>query len=155
MAKTSNIIDKLVGARIRARRLTLQISQQKLGNALGVTFQQVQKYEKGTNRIGVGRLQQIATFLGVSPSFFLEGMGAPPMGRGTSVPIPHQSVQGFSDDGAPFQPDDTVAARDGLALMRVFVRIKDPYVRQRVVSLVASMAEGASFIGDDDTEGHS
>ena len=71
--KTPNPIDKHVGSRVRMRRMMLSMSQEKLGDALGLTFQQVQKYEKGTNRIGASRLQQISNILQVPVSFFFEG----------------------------------------------------------------------------------
>ena len=81
--KAPNPIDKHVGSRVRMRRMMLGMSQEKLGNALGLTFQQVQKYEKGTNRIGASRLQQIAQILQVQVAFFFEG--APTVGPGTRV----------------------------------------------------------------------
>src|SRR5215210_7782636 len=71
--KASSIVDKHVGSRIRTRRLLVGLSQEKLADALGLTFQQVQKYEKGTNRVGVGRLLQIADILGVTIDYFVEG----------------------------------------------------------------------------------
>src|ERR1700677_2015913 len=74
--KAPNPIDKHVGSRVRMRRMMLGMSQEKLGNNLGLTFQQVQKYEKGTNRIGASRLQQISHILQVSVSFFFEGAPA-------------------------------------------------------------------------------
>src|SRR6202161_1024268 len=74
--KSPNPIDKHVGSRVRMRRMMLSMSQEKLGNALGLTFQQVQKYEKGTNRIGASRLQQISQILQVPVSFFFEGVPA-------------------------------------------------------------------------------
>ncbi len=76
--KAPNPIDKHVGSRVRMRRMMLGMSQEKLGDALGLTFQQVQKYEKGTNRIGASRLQQISLILQVPVSFFFEGAPAPP-----------------------------------------------------------------------------
>ena len=75
--KKSNTFDYYIGNRVRARRITLGMSQEKLGDALGVTFQQVQKYEKGTNRIGAGRLQNISQVLEVSPSYFFEEISEP------------------------------------------------------------------------------
>lgn len=71
--KTPNPIDSHVGNRVRMQRILLKMSQEKLGEALGITFQQVQKYEKGVNRISASRLQQIAQFLNVPPSFFFSG----------------------------------------------------------------------------------
>src|SRR5947208_124902 len=76
--KAPNPIDKHVGSRVRMRRMMLSMSQEKLGDALGLTFQQVQKYEKGTNRIGASRLQQISLILQVAVSFFFEGAPPPP-----------------------------------------------------------------------------
>ena len=78
--KAPNPIDKHVGSRVRMRRMMLGMSQEKLGDALGLTFQQVQKYEKGTNRIGASRLQQISLILQVPVSFFFEGAPPPPGG---------------------------------------------------------------------------
>src|SRR5436853_4963170 len=82
--KAPNPIDKHVGSRVRMRRMMLGMSQEKLGDALGLTFQQVQKYEKGTNRIGASRLQQISLILQVPISFFFEGAPAPP-GKATGL----------------------------------------------------------------------
>src|ERR1700730_17438468 len=79
--KAPNPIDRHVGSRVRMRRMMLNMSQEKLGDALGLTFQQVQKYEKGTNRIGASRLQQISLILQVPVSFFFEGAPAPPGSR--------------------------------------------------------------------------
>ena len=76
--KTPNPIDKHVGSRVRMRRMMVGMSQEKLGDALGLTFQQVQKYEKGTNRIGASRLQQISHILQVPVAFFFEGAPPPP-----------------------------------------------------------------------------
>src|ERR1700686_2055023 len=85
--KAPNPIDKHVGSRVRMRRLMLSMSQQKLGGALGLTFQQVQKYEKGINRIGASRLQHISHILQVPVSFFFEGasrLAGAPVGNGAS-----------------------------------------------------------------------
>src|SRR2546429_9554774 len=84
--KAPNRIDKHVGSRVRMRRMMLSMSQEKLGDALGLTFQQVQKYEKGTNRIGASRLQQISLILQVPVSFFFEGAPSPPGRPGGALP---------------------------------------------------------------------
>jgi transcriptional regulator with XRE-family HTH domain len=118
-----NPIDSQVGARMRARRLVLGISQEDLGKAVGVSFQQIQKYEKGANRIGASRLQKLAHALQVPISYFFEGMGA----GNTS----HES-----DDLMAF-----LATSQGLALARGFMRIKSPTVRRRILDFVASIAE--------------
>jgi transcriptional regulator with XRE-family HTH domain len=123
--KIPDPIDKHVGARVRMQRLLLGMSQQKLAKALGLTFQQVQKYEKGTNRIGASRLQQIASILQVTPSFFFEG--APTMPGATldvaAVPMPDY-ISGF------------LATVEGLHFVKAFVRIKDPKLRRSIVNFV-------------------
>lgn len=127
--KAPNPIDKHVGSRVRMRRMMIGMSQEKLGEKLGITFQQIQKYEKGTNRVGASRLQQIATSLSVPPSFFFEG-----------APVPDSSEGGgFSEPSSPAYVSDFLATSDGLALTKAFMKIKDAKVRRRIVDLVESM----------------
>src|SRR5690349_21040081 len=130
--KAPNPIDKHVGSRVRMRRMMLSTSQEKLGEALGLTFQQVQKYEKGTNRIGASRLQQISTILGVPVSFFFEG-----------APGHEGGKAGMADSASSAYVVDFLSTTEGLQLNKAFVRIKDPKVRRRVVDLVATLG------GDD------
>jgi transcriptional regulator with XRE-family HTH domain len=111
------------------RRLVLEISQTTLGNALGLTFQQVQKYEKGTNRISASRLQQISQTLRVPVSFFFEGAPGPPR-----APV------GKSAAPSPSYVSDFLATSDGLALTKAFMRIKEPKLRRHVVHLVQEIA---------------
>src|SRR5712692_8004482 len=118
--KTPNPVDKHVGSRVRMRRMMVGMSQEKLGDALGLTFQQVQKYEKGTNRIGASRLQQISHILQVPVAFFFEG--APHVPGGTS---------GMGDAPSPAYVSDFLASSDGLALTKAFRRIKEPRLRRR------------------------
>lgn len=125
--------DRHVGSRVRMRRMMLGMSQEKLGNALGLTFQQVQKYEKGTNRIGAGRLQQISEILQVPVSFFYEGA---PSGGGVQT-------GGFEEAASPAYVSDFLATSDGLALTRAFVQIKDRRVRRRIVDLVEAIVEAS------------
>jgi transcriptional regulator with XRE-family HTH domain len=127
--KSPNPTDKHVGSRVRMRRMMLGMSQEKLGDSLGLTFQQVQKYEKGTNRIGASRLQQISHILQVPVSFFFEG--APNAG-------PDQSS--FDEAPSPAYVSDFLATSDGLALTRSFMRIKDSKLRRRIVDLVEQIA---------------
>jgi len=127
--KAPNPIDRHVGSRVRMRRMMLGMSQEKLGDALDLTFQQVQKYEKGTNRIGASRLQSIAQILQVPVSFFFEG--AP---SGTGRPT------GMGEAPSPAYISDFLASSEGLALTKAFMRIKDPKVRRRVVDLVEAIA---------------
>lgn len=127
--KSPNPTDKHVGARVRMRRMMLGMSQEKLGDALGLTFQQVQKYEKGTNRIGASRLQQISQILQVPVSFFFEG-----------APAISNDGKGFDEAPSPAYISDFLATSDGLALTRSFMRIKDSKLRRRIVDLVEQIA---------------
>jgi transcriptional regulator with XRE-family HTH domain len=126
--KTPNPIDKHVGSRVRMRRMMISMSQEKLGERLGITFQQIQKYEKGTNRIGASRLQQIAGVLGVPVAFFFEG-------------APNQDSSGnLGEAVSPAYVSDFLATADGLALTKAFMKVKDPKVRRRIVDLVEAIA---------------
>ena len=126
--KVPDLTDKHVGARVRMRRMMLKMSQEKLGDALGLTFQQVQKYEKGTNRIGASRLQHISNILQVPVSFFFEGG-------------PHLSEHsGMSEAPSPAYVSDFLATSDGLALTKSFMKIKNGKLRRRIVELVEQVA---------------
>jgi transcriptional regulator with XRE-family HTH domain len=129
--KAPNPIDKHVGSRVRMRRMMLGMSQEKLGDALGLTFQQVQKYEKGTNRIGASRLQQISHILQVPVSFFFEGAPTLPLsGR----------PEGMGEAPSPAYVSDFLATSDGLALTKAFTKIADSKLRRRIVDLVEQIA---------------
>ena len=127
--KAPNPIDKHVGSRVRMRRMMLNMSQEKLGDALGLTFQQVQKYEKGTNRIGASRLQQISNILQVPVEFFFEG--APNLPGSGNAPKDAPSASYVSD---------FLATSEGLSLTKAFTRIKEPKLRRRIVDLVEEIA---------------
>jgi transcriptional regulator with XRE-family HTH domain len=131
--KAPNPIDQHVGARVRMRRKVLAMSQKQLADALGITYQQVEKIETGINRIAAGRLQQISHILQVPVAFFFEG--AP------NASAPHGS-NGSALSMA--QIDDFVSDSDGLRLMRAFMRIDSAALRRRIVMLVQEIA------GDDD-----
>ena len=124
--KVPNSIDIHVGSRLRMRRMMLGMSQEKLGEAFGLTFQQVQKYEKGTNRISASRLQQAAQILDVSVPFFFEG-----------APGGHK-LEG--DAPSPAYVNEFVSSEDGLRLIKAFTRITRPAVRHRIVNLVQEIA---------------
>ena len=126
--KAPNPVDKYVGSRVRMRRIMLGMSQEKLGEALGLTFQQVQKYEKGTNRVGASRIQQISEILQVPVSFLFEG------GPGGNV-----NAEGFSEAPSPAYVSDFLATSDGLALTKAFMKVTDSKVRRRIVDLVEAM----------------
>ncbi len=130
--KAPNPIDRHVGSRVRMRRMMLSMSQEKLGDALGLTFQQVQKYEKGTNRIGASRLQQISIILQVPVSFFFEG--APTVG------MPGGRQEGMGEAPSPAYVSDFLATSDGLALTKAFMRIGNAKLRRRIVDLVEQIA---------------
>jgi len=136
--KAPNPIDQHVGSRVRMRRMMLAMSQQALGAALGLTFQQVQKYEKGTNRIGASRLQQISHILQVPVAFFFEGMASTP----TTVTAPNASAPHGSHGSAlsMAQIDDFVSNSDGLRLIGAFMRIDNAALRRRIVMLVQEIA---------------
>src|SRR6266576_1491601 len=127
--KTPNPIDKHVGSRVRMRRMMLGMSQEKLGDALALTFQQVQKYEKGTNRIGASRLQQISQILQVPVAFFFEG-----------GPSGVASAGSFSEGTSPAYVSDFLATSEGLALTRAFTRISDAKLRRSIVEMVEQIA---------------
>src|SRR5436305_5326698 len=131
--KVPNPIDSYVGSRVRMRRMMLGMSQEKLGDSLGLTFQQIQKYEKGTNRIGASRLQQISLILQVPVSFFFEGAPPPP-----GSPI------GLEEASSPAYVTDFLSTTDGLALVKAFMRIPNSKLRRRVVELVQEMAGAES-----------
>ncbi|MFO1207970.1 MAG: helix-turn-helix transcriptional regulator [Amaricoccus sp.] len=127
MNLTANEIDVHVGQRMRRRRESLGISQGRLGRHLGLTFSQVQKYEKGTNRIGAGRLFQIAAFLGVPPSHFYEGLESSGAGAAAAV-----------------LPNGTGRRDEFLVLNEAFAGIHDPETRASVLALVRSLAGEAA-----------
>jgi transcriptional regulator with XRE-family HTH domain len=130
--KQASPIDVQVGTRVRLRRMLIGMSQEKLGEMLGLTFQQVQKYEKGVNRIGAGRLFQVAHILGVPIDYFYEGV------NGVSEGAP-----GFAEPGAGSPPVmEFLSSGEGLQLSLAFMKIKDPKVRKRVLDLVKSLSDG-------------
>ncbi len=130
---TPNAVDIHVGGRVRLRRLLLGMSQEELGDALGVTFQQVQKYERGANRIGAGRLYDVARALNVPIEYFFEGL------EGEPAP----SSKGARSEGhdARAAIDAFIASPIGLRIARGFARIEDPAVREKIAALVALFAE--------------
>ncbi|MEP3439004.1 MAG: helix-turn-helix domain-containing protein [Hoeflea sp.] len=128
--KKPNPIDIHVGSRVRLRRTMLGMSQEKLGEALGITFQQIQKYEKGTNRVGASRLQNISTILNVPVSFFFEDAPGDPS---TGQP-------GMAEANSSNYVVDFLSSSEGLQLNRAFIKIPDPKVRRKLVDLVKSLA---------------
>ncbi len=131
--KKPNPIDTHVGSRVRLRRNMLGMSQEKLGDALGITFQQIQKYEKGANRVGASRLQAIANVLNVPVSFFFDD--AP--GEAGAV------NRGLGEENSTTYVVDFLNSTEGLQLNRAFVKITDAKVRRKIIDLVKSLSDTA------------
>ena len=129
-------IDVHVGGRVRLRRTLMGMSQERLGEALGLTFQQVQKYERGVNRIGASRLFDLARVLDVPIGFFFDDM--PDGVGGTTGGLPRRTSGGFANAQDGFE-DDTLHRRETLELVRAYYRITDPAVRKRVFDLIKSL----------------
>jgi transcriptional regulator with XRE-family HTH domain len=134
--KQANPVDAHVGHRVRLRRVLVGMSQERLGELLGLTFQQVQKYEKGVNRIGAGRLYEIAGILGVPIGFFYDGME----GEGLSGAAPLGGTDEFPNVA------DFLSSSEGIQLGVAFARIRDVKVRRKILDLVRSL-------GEEDEEG--
>ena len=138
-----NPVDVHVGNRMRQRRTLLGMSQEKLGEALGLTFQQVQKYERGANRIGSSRLFELGQILDVPVSFFFDDMpgsaGMSPHGSGAAMGA------GLAEEGATFEHDLddglSLDKRETLELIRAYYRVTDPKQRRKIYELIKSMAE--------------
>jgi len=130
-------IDVHVGNRVRLRRTLLGMSQEKLGGALGLTFQQVQKYERGVNRIGASRLFDLARVLDVPIGFFFDDM-SPELG-GNSATRPRSGSYGSAQGQEGFE-DDALNRRETLELVRAYNRITDPSVRKRVFDLIKTLS---------------
>jgi transcriptional regulator with XRE-family HTH domain len=127
--KAPNPVDKHVGSRIRMRRMMLGMSREKLSDGLGLTWQQVQKYENGKNRIGASRLQHISHILQIPVPFFFEG----------APQLPGQ-LDGIGKAPWPAYVSEFLATTDGLALTKAFMRVKAPRLRRRIVELVREIA---------------
>jgi transcriptional regulator with XRE-family HTH domain len=131
-------IDIHVGTRIRLRRTLLGMSQERLGDALGLTFQQIQKYERGVNRVGASRLFDLSRVLDVPISFFFDDMPDSLTGAGAA-----RRAAGFNEPQDAFA-DDTMSRRETLELVRAYYRIGDPALRKKVFELIRSMGPAES-----------
>ncbi len=132
---TPHPVDVHVGSRVRLRRTMLGMSQEKLGEAVGLTFQQIQKYERGANRIGCSRIYQFSSILGVPVAFFFQDMPAEALGA-SQKPV----AAGMSDHDQSTLEDDPLSRQETLELVRAYYRIQDDGVRKRVFDLMRSMA---------------
>lgn len=127
-------IDKYVGSRVRARRVGMRISQTKLGDAIGVTFQQVQKYENGTNRIGASNLYKISRHLSTEVAFFFQDM------PDELFEASNEDPYGLSEPLAePFE-SDPLSSREAISLVHDYHRIPDEQLRQRMSQMVRALA---------------
>ena len=125
--KNPNPTDQHVGARIRMQRMVRGLSQTELGNAVGVTFQQMQKYEKGANRVSASRLHQLANVLEVAPDFFFEET--------------QTKKAGSSGSNETTLIDEFISSRDGIALSHAFTKISDARIGRSIVLLVEQIAQ--------------
>lgn len=130
-ARSANIVDEHVGSRIRIRRQILGMSQEKLGDQLGVTFQQVQKYERGSNRVGASRLYDVARVLEVPVGFFYEGLDE------------SGAVEGFSENDQQPIVYDFIKSSEGVQLAIAMSRIPDRSLRRQIVDLARAIAESS------------
>lgn len=137
--KNPNPVDVHVGSRVRMRRMLVGMSQERLGEQLGLTFQQVQKYEKGSNRISASRLYQMGRILGVPVQYFFE-----------DLPTEHSGLQpyGFAENASEPVIMDFLTSSEGLQLNKAFTQIKDPVVRRKVVELVRTLAGETTAAGE-------
>jgi transcriptional regulator with XRE-family HTH domain len=139
-ARLPNPVDLHVGARIRLRRRMQQVSQEKLADALGLTFQQVQKYERGANRVSASKLYEIAAALKAPVSYFFDGLADPTGGGGDGHASDELSVHRF------------LMTSEGLELAQLFPRIPRGRVRRRLLDLVRAMVGADSAEEDDDQD---
>ena len=133
---TPHPVDMHVGSRVRLRRTMLNMSQEKLGDAVGLTFQQIQKYERGANRIGSSRLYQFSHILDVPVSFFFQDMPAEVVQKSA----PKGISSGFSDQNQTVLEPDPMSRQETLELVRAYYRIQDPKIRRKLYDLLRSMA---------------
>ena len=130
---TPNPIDVHAGQKLRMRRVLMGVSLEKIGEAVGLTFQQIQKYENGKNRMSASRLAQLAVLLQVEPAYFFEGAPKPTLVGGAVV-------EAHAADAKMALIVGSLGSAEGQALNRDFARIRDPKVRRRIVDLVAALA---------------
>ena len=126
----ANPIDVHVGKRIRVRRTILGMSQETLADALGITFQQVQKYEKGINRVSASRLYEISQVLGAPISFYYDEYGSSESSQ----------TYGFAENESGFESED-LKSRESMTLLKAYYQISDPKVRKKAVDLIKSLSD--------------
>ncbi|MCZ6743152.1 MAG: helix-turn-helix transcriptional regulator [Alphaproteobacteria bacterium] len=132
-----HLIDVHVGSRVRLRRNLLGMSQEKLGKAIGLTFQQIQKYERGVNRVGASRLYHLGLALDVPVSFFYEDLSAEAAGRGK------RRARGLGEAPASALEPDSLSKRETVELIRAYYRVTDPKLRKRVLDLLKALGKAS------------
>ena len=136
---TKHNIDSYVGGRLKQRRTIMGLSQEALAKAVGITFQQVQKYEKGSNAMNARRLFEFACFMNVPVAYFFEGL--------TEEMISHNVTNGFSESPAlKFEHENTASDREALEFMKSFKKVKEPVVRKRLADLLRAVADDKALI---------
>ncbi|MEM1371249.1 MAG: helix-turn-helix transcriptional regulator [Pseudomonadota bacterium] len=133
-ARKPNPLDAHVGGRVKLRRMLLGMSQEKLGEHLGLTFQQVQKYEKGVNRIGASRLFELSQVLGVPIQFFYDQLPERKSASAAAAP-------GFAESEGEGYVVDFLSTREGLELNKAFMSIRNPRIRRSIVELIRSLSD--------------
>lgn len=141
-AGVSNPVDAHVGSRLRLRRTLLGLSQEKLGDAVGLTFQQIQKYERGANRIGASRLFEFSRILNVPVSFFFDDMPS------ELYSLDGQQQAGLAEQGDDTVSDDPLTKRETLELVRAYYKISDPAIRRHLFELTKSLSRSAARDAD-------
>lgn len=136
---TKHNIDGHVGKRLKQRRTVMGLSQEAVAKAVGITFQQVQKYEKGSNSMNSGRLFEFSRFMNVPVAYFFEGM--------EQSAASHNVTTGFSENAATaFDHENLASDRESLEMMKSFKRIKEPVVRKRLADLLRAIADNKTLI---------
>ena len=135
---TPNEVDVHVGQRLRIRRSLLGYSQEKLATLIGLTFQQVQKYERGTNRVSAGRLYELSKVLDVPVSYFFEQISSQESSAGLNAGLSDNNQDGFSHDSE--LSSDLMTSKETLDLLRIYYSIKDIDARKDIVKFIKSMA---------------
>lgn len=136
---TKQNIDAHVGKRLRLRRTMMGLSQEALAKSVGITFQQVQKYEKGVNAMNANRLYEFSQFMHIPIAYFFEGLNV----SGTADAEP---AAGFAENAETFAHAKTVSDRESLEMMKAFKRIKEQLVRKRLSDLVRAVADSRTII---------
>ena len=133
-------IDTHVGKRLRLRRTMMGLSQEAIAKAVGITFQQVQKYEKGSNAMNSSRLYQFAQFMHVPVAYFFEGLDH-------TTPVVSETAPGFAEESEKFDHNHKkVSDRESLEMMKAFKRIAEQSVRKRLSDLVRAIADNRTVM---------